>query len=244
MIRKYLVIFLIITGILNLVPSGCLCLDETGEKSTNPVSRQSGFWNNFKQTIKKIDNKIFIAVNQSVKSKLVDYIMIVLTMLGNGWVIVPLMGLILFLHNRVTFKSNLIIFVVVLLCGGIVIQALKFLFDKARPLKQLQDLIAVNQVQVRVLLQPLKERGLPSGHTQAVFTAAVFLGKKIKKFVWLFFIVAFFSGISRIYVGAHYFSDVIGGIIVGIAGAEFFYWVIQQFIFEKIKKNRVDTLTR
>jgi len=186
------------------------------------------FWVDFKRTINEIDNKIFLSINQSVKSKLVDYIMIVLTMLGNGLIVVPLVGLILFLNNRVTFKSDFIIFIVVLLCGGIVIQILKFLFDKARPLKSLQDLIAANQIHVKVLLGPLKEKGFPSGHTQSVFAAAVFLSKKIKKFAWLFFIVAFLSGISRIYVGAHYFSDVIGGMIIGIVVTEFFYRIIEK----------------
>jgi PAP2 superfamily. len=60
--------------------------------------------------------------------------------------------------------------------------------------------------------------GFPSGHTFLAFSTAVFLSDRFKNkniSVFLFF-VATLVGLSRILVGAHFISDVIGGLVIGI----------------------------
>lgn len=65
----------------------------------------------------------------------------------------------------------------------------------------------------------------PSGHTLFTFTFYVMVGylftlnESVKARSWLLIgclFIAMITGISRIYLGVHYFSDVIGGIIFSI----------------------------
>ena len=71
----------------------------------------------------------------------------------------------------------------------------------------------------------------PSGHTSSAFTFAMAITMVLKKkgVAIASFIFAFLMGISRIYVGVHYPTDVIVGAVVGIL-----YAVIGYFIFAKL----------
>ena len=70
----------------------------------------------------------------------------------------------------------------------------------------------------------------PSGHTTAAMAAstAVFLTCDKKK-SWTAFIFAALMGVSRMYLSVHYFSDVLGGVAVGLFGGVV-AWVILRFI--------------
>ena len=65
-----------------------------------------------------------------------------------------------------------------------------------------------------------KDFSFPSGHMTAASAASVgfFLSGKKKK-TWPALIFAFLMGVSRIYIGVHYASDVLGGLLVGAVGA-------------------------
>ena len=76
-----------------------------------------------------------------------------------------------------------------------------------------------------------KSLSFPSGHTSSAFTFAMAIAMTLKnKGVSVAaFIFAFLMGMSRIYVGVHYPTDVIVGAFVGILDA-----VIGYFIFAKL----------
>lgn len=56
----------------------------------------------------------------------------------------------------------------------------------------------------------------PSGHAATSFAASFILSKVFPKGRLLFYILAFVISFSRVYLGVHYFLDVLGGSIIGI----------------------------
>ncbi|NOZ80689.1 MAG: phosphatase PAP2 family protein [DPANN group archaeon] len=56
----------------------------------------------------------------------------------------------------------------------------------------------------------------PSAHTAIAFCAVPLVRKAFPRVSWFFIFFAVLVGISRIYVDAHYLSDVVGGALLGL----------------------------
>ena len=63
----------------------------------------------------------------------------------------------------------------------------------------------------------LMQNSFPSGHTTAAFALFTFLALIVKNtwVNWILFTLALLSGISRIYLGQHFFTDVYFGAMIG-----------------------------
>lgn len=78
----------------------------------------------------------------------------------------------------------------------------------------------------------------PSGHTTMITAAAVaFFMFFDKKWSWTGFLGVLLMGFSRIYLIAHYFSDVVGGVAVGAFSAVVAYF-ITVLIWKLLEKNK------
>src|SRR3989338_8993619 len=60
-----------------------------------------------------------------------------------------------------------------------------------------------------------KDFSFPSSHATIAFAAATVITAFDKKRRWLYFFIAFLISLSRIYLGYHYFFDVVVGGIIG-----------------------------
>jgi len=174
-------------------------------------------WLSLFSTTIALDNTLFIFINREMQTLLLNYLMVFFTLLGYGYVLALVVGIFLYLYDRQRFWQNFIFFVIVALAGGTITQVLKFIIGRPRPVVVLSD--------VHVLVAPLTMNSFPSGHTQAIFTAAIFFIKETKKYMAVFLGIAVLVGLSRIYVGVHYPSDVLAGAIIGILVTELFYWL-------------------
>ena len=182
------------------------------------------------------DRSLFLAINNGWANPINDIIFAALTLLGSDYVIIPIVGIIIYIFDRNNFKSNFILLLSSLLIGGILIHILKELVDRPRPLSDMAELIKEGKVHINVIFEPLNIVSFPSGHSQTVFTAATVLGYTYRKYIYVFFLIAFLSGISRIYVGAHYPLDVLAGGIIGAAVSMAVLFILNHRI-EKQKKE-------
>ncbi|MCX7956377.1 MAG: glycosyltransferase family 39 protein [Endomicrobia bacterium] len=169
------------------------------------------------QYFRDYDKKIFLKINKNNLSnnKIFRITSYLLTSLGNGFVLIPLVCVFLYFFDKNSFLRNLVVFIIIISTGGLLVHILKSVFDKPRPLKLFFDIL--NQP-INVIGEHLREYGFPSGHTFLAFATYEFLSDRINKktIKVLLFILALLVGISRILVGAHFLSDVIAGMIIGI----------------------------
>ena len=78
----------------------------------------------------------------------------------------------------------------------------------------------------------------PSGHTTMITAAmtALFIGFN-KKWSWVGFFGVLLMGVARVYLIAHYATDVLGGVIVGIIAAVIAF-LITKLIFSVLTKHK------
>ncbi len=82
--------------------------------------------------------------------------------------------------------------------------------------------------QVNLLLEHSTSPSFPSNHTAAAFAIAGALWAYNRKIGSVGILLALLLGFSRIYVGHHYPTDVLGGIVVGAIAAVVAYKVVMK----------------
>ena len=102
-----------------------------------------------------------------------------------------------------------------LMVGGSLLGSLVFnnmiiknIVARPRPYRMMEELM--------ILIPEPGEYSFPSGHTSSSFAAGVVLYLMLpKKYGIPAMVLAFLIGISRLYVGVHYPTDVLGGMVMG-----------------------------
>jgi undecaprenyl-diphosphatase len=145
-------------------------------------------------------------------SPALDALMGALTDAGSSLVIVPIFVLVLAWLVR-KHRYGAALFLTVASGGSLVLEGtLKLFFERPRP-------------QLDWVEQALSDYSFPSGHTMnaVVFYVALALvlwavfGRRIGSAAMAIAVVITFGvGVSRIYLGYHYLTDVVGGLLAGI----------------------------
>jgi undecaprenyl-diphosphatase len=151
----------------------------------------------------------FVLINKQMAFPLLDAPMWLITHAGSTtfWLLVCIL---LWVKGR---KRDAVLLAIGIVLGGLIFYPVKVLLPRARPYMTVED--------ARVL--DVEGGGsFPSGHSKNGFTAAVILGDAWKRWRALFYVLAFLIGLSRIYVGVHWPSDVIVGSVVG--------WIIGRLV--------------
>ena len=175
-----------------------------------------------------IDQAIFVFLNASLANPVFDVSMPILTDLNRHWWGLTAFGaawLLLFWRGgRRGRVVATLLFLVILLTDQLNSAVLKDLFQRARPCHVIDGVRAV--AQVHLLVDCGGGYSFPSSHAANNFAAAFLLSHFYRRWWVTFYGFAAAVAFSRISVGVHYPSDILGGAVVGIlcAGAVIMAW--------------------
>ena len=165
---------------------------------------------------------------QTIHTPAGDRIMCVITRLGDAGIIWIVLTVVLILIPK-TRKSGILLAgalcVDVLLCNVL----LKYLVGRIRPCD-------VNQA-VELLIARPHDFSFPSGHTAASFALVTALYLAGEKKLWIpALVLAVLIAFSRMYLYVHYPTDILGGILCGVASGFIAQWLVRK----AMKKRRQD----
>lgn len=178
-----------------------------------------------------LDRQVFLWINNQWANPYLDFLFPAITWLGNAWIIILMVVIFFALKKPAYLRQHLPWLIAVMIVGGLCIFALKKMIPRPRPLSDLAPLIEAGKVHIHVLGEQLRYRSFPSGHAQTAFTAGTYLSFLSPRWTPLFLSLAVGVGLSRIYMGAHFPLDVIGGSLVGAALA-FGAWVVRNKVLK------------
>lgn len=174
--------------------------------------------------ITNMDISILLFIQEHLRGTW-DIFWIVITKLADGgWFWIAL-GVILCIFRK-TRMIGMTLLLSLLINACITNLTLKNLIARPRPFQVCEDLVT--------LVPKPGSFSFPSGHTSVSFAGAFVLLRMVKKrYAVPAFLLAILIGFSRMYVGVHYPTDVIGGFCVGVVSSILACYIIQKWKWKK-----------
>lgn len=158
-------------------------------------------------TLMQLDGGVLLWIQEYVRNDFLTPLMIFITTLGDAGMIWIGIAIVLLCFKK---TRNVGLLVGFSLIGSLVVNniILKNLVARIRPYEVVEGL--------SILIEKPGEFSFPSGHTGSSFAAGVILFLACpKKYGIPALVLAFLISISRMYVGVHYPTDVLGGMVTG-----------------------------
>jgi len=152
------------------------------------------------------DKYLFYYINQCLQCSILDRAMPWFTWLGSAAFALGFVLVATIIGREQTRLAGLQ--AMVALAGShLIVRIFKSWVGRCRPYLTLPG--------ARYLSRPWRDCSFPSGHTAASFSLAVVLALNFPFLTWPLVTAAGLTGISRMYIGMHYPSDVLGGATLG-----------------------------
>ncbi len=185
-----------------------------------------------------LDESIFRALNLAGMNPALDLLMSFFSAIALPYLL-PLLVIPLWWKGHRELAFDLL----VLLAAVIVVtEVLKYAINRPRPCDVLPNLSPFTLHACGAEGDP----SFPSGHASRIFAVAMLLSLSLKWSVRVSsFGVAILTGLSRVYLGVHWPSDVLAGAVLGIALAAAFVVLARKVTFyRKIRARVVDAVAR
>lgn len=156
----------------------------------------------------KLDRRAFFFIQKGVSSPALGRFLRRVTKLFDPASYIALVSAFFLIGSLLDFrlKKPLVLFCV----SQILTFVLKHIFVRTRPYKNLDGAV------LSLKKEPKDPHSFPSGHTGAAFMLAFMVSVWSPIYSLPFFLLAAICGISRIYLGVHYPSDVLAAIVLSI----------------------------
>ena len=145
---------------------------------------------------------------QTIHNPVLDAVMCALSAAGNGGLLWILLGIALLFWKR-TRKEGIIVLLILLGCLIVGNLILKNAVARPRP-------CWLNPA-VELLIPVPEDFSFPSGHTMAGFSVSFYLWLKNRKWGSAALVLAALIAFSRMYLYVHFPTDILGGLLIGLA---------------------------
>lgn len=174
------------------------------------------------QAFSDFEGRFLLFVQEHLRVPVLDGVMTFITHLGDTGAIWIALALVLLAIPR-TRKAGVVCAAALVLNLVLTNIALKNIIQRIRPYDVMESL--------KILVEAEHDFSFPSGHTACSFAGAWAMRRTLDKKFWIpAMVLAVLISLSRLYVGVHYPTDIIGGVIVGTFAAEAAYRLIRKYV--------------
>jgi undecaprenyl-diphosphatase len=187
--------------------------------------------------LESIDISFFRFLNGSLSNSIFDFLMPFITDLNKQRLVLVFVAIILLwmlVRGRRRVKiAAMLLMITIVFSDQLSSSVIKYWFERPRPCSSLHN--------VHLLVSCGSGYSFPSSHAVNNFAGALILAFFFPRNKWWFFGFAAIVAFSRVSVGAHYPSDVIGGAVIGLlcAGCVLLVFIALEKLWYKYQARKV-----